>query len=92
MLLKPFGFDGNRNFVVKMTAPVTNREANSDHLESITLQMVEAGEKISAFDQNLVLGMAGQINNQLGQFFEDYDLLLSPTFIQGTPKLESSVT
>ena len=80
------------NFVVKMTAPVTNREANSDHLESITLQMVEAGEKISAFDQNLVLGMAGQINNQLGQFFEDYDLLLSPTFIQGTPKLESSVT
>ena len=80
------------NFVVKTTAPITNREPNSEHLESITLQMVEAGEKISAFDQNLVLGMAGQINNQLGHFFEEYDLLLSPTFIQGTPKLESSIT
>ena len=80
------------NLVVKTNATLTNREPSLDNLESITFQMVAEGEKVSAFDQTLIMGMAGHMGLEFGHFFEEWDLLLSPTFIQGTPKIGSPLT
>lgn len=80
------------NLVVKTNATLTNKEPSLDNLESITFQMVAEGEKVSSFDQTLVMGMAGHMSLEFGHFFEEWDLLLSPTFIQGTPKIGSPLT
>jgi len=80
------------NLVVKTNATLANKEPSLDNLESITIQMVAEGEKVSSFDQTLVMGMAGHMSLEFGHFFEEWDLLLSPTFIQGTPKIGSPLT
>ena len=80
------------NLVVKTNATLTNKEPSLDNLESITFQMVAEGEKVSSFDQTLSMGMAGHMSLEFGHFFEEWDLLLSPTFIQGTPKIGSPLT
>ena len=80
------------NLVVKTNATLTNKEPSLDNLESVTFQMVAEGEKVSSFDQTLSMGMAGHMSLEFGHFFEEWDLLLSPTFIQGTPKIGSPLT
>ncbi len=77
---------------VKQLAPLTNRVAGPETLEPTTLEMVAAGSKISAFEHSSAIGLSNVVSRQLGLFFNDWDLLLTPTLNQATPKLDSKVT
>ena len=73
-------------------APTTNRQPGPDTLEPMTLLMAEMGEKMSALDFQLAIGQSNVVGRQLGLFFSDWDLLLTPTMNQATPPLGSNLT
>jgi amidase len=80
------------HFVVHSVAPMTNRTPDSSTLESITLKMVREGEKVTGFDVNQTMALSNQMSREFGEFFHNWDLLLTPTFIKGTPKVGGSIT
>jgi len=80
------------NATVNDLAPLTNRQPGPDNLEPTTLAMVEAGSKISAYEFNEAMGFSNVVGRQLGEFFTNWDLLLTPTMNQATPELNSHVT
>jgi amidase len=55
------------------------RTPGPDTLELPTLRMVELGRSTSARELLSALDAAGHIARQVGSFFEDYDVLLTPT-------------
>lgn len=50
-----------------------------DTVEATTLTMAEAGRRMSAIDLHDVLVARDQISRQVGQFFTQFDALLTPT-------------
>lgn len=77
---------------VEETAPLTNRQPGPDTLEPMTLLMAEMGRKITALDFNQAIGESNAVARSLAEFFDDWDLLLTPTLNQPTPKLGSNLT
>jgi amidase len=60
-------------------AEAVGRIPGPDNLELPTLRMVELGRSVSAGQLLAALDAAGQIGRQMGSFFEEYDVLLTPT-------------
>jgi len=60
-------------------AHAVGRTPGPDTLELPTLRMVELGRSTSSQQLLAALGAAGHVARQLGSFFEDYDVLLTPT-------------
>ena len=79
-------------FAVNSMAPMINRVPDATTLESITLQMVKEGEKIRAFDVDRTMALSNQMSREFGEFFQNWDLLLTPTLIKGTPKVGGPIT
>ena len=79
-------------FAVNSMAPMINRIPDTSTLESITLQMVKEGEKIRAFDVDRTMALSNQMSREFGEFFQNWDLLLTPTLIKSTPKVGGPVT
>ena len=77
---------------VKQLGPLTNRVAGPETLEPTTLEMVAAGSKVTALEYSSAIGFSNILSRQMGLFFNDWDLLLTPTLHQATPKLGSNVT
>jgi amidase len=72
-------------------APLTKRVPDADSLEPITLKMVEAGSKITALDLKKALAFTNTVSRALGLFFEEWDLILTPTLSRATPKHGSNL-
>jgi amidase len=60
-------------------AHAIGRTPGPDTLELPTLRMVELGRSTSAQQLLSALDAAGHVARQMGSFFEDYDVLLTPT-------------
>ena len=63
-------------------AEIMNRPVDADHLEPVTLAIYHSAGEYSAADvirAKLALNMT---RRQIGRFFQDYDLLLTPTLAQ----------
>ena len=60
-------------------AHATGRTPGPDTLELPTLRMVELGRSTSGQQLLSALDAAGHVARQMGSFFEDYDVLLTPT-------------
>jgi len=60
-------------------ASAVGRTPGPDTLEPPTLRMVELGRSTSAGQLLSALDAAGHVARQIGSFFEDYDVLLTPT-------------
>ena len=59
--------------------PVLGLAPGRDTVEATTLTMAEAGRRMSAVDLHDVLVARDQISRQVGQFFTQFDALLTPT-------------
>ena len=77
---------------VKQLAPHTNRTPGPDTLEPITLEMVEEGSNVSAFEFNNSIAFSNIVSRSLGMFFGEWDLLLTPALNRPTPELGSKVS
>ena len=60
-------------------AHAVSQTPGPDTLELPTLRMVELGRSTSAGQLLAALDAAGYMKRQMGSFFEDYDVLLTPT-------------
>ena len=60
-------------------AHAVGRTPGPDTLELPTLRMVELGRSTSAQQLLAAVDAAGYVARQMGSFFEDYDVLLTPT-------------
>jgi amidase len=77
---------------VSASAMLGGRTPGPDTLEPITLQMFEAGSKITALEHTLALSGANNLGRNFAAFFQDWDLILTPTLNRGTPEVESKFT
>ncbi|WP_437643707.1 amidase [Sorangium sp. So ce362] len=59
--------------------PLFGLAPGPDTLEAATLTMAEAGRRMSAVDVHDVLVARDQLSRELGQFFTQFDVLLTPT-------------
>ena len=66
------------------------REVSLDTVEPMTLKMYEAGKNTTAAERLGISGFMSATSRQLGAFYEDYDLLLTPVMIADTPSLGSA--
>lgn len=71
---------------------VTNRQPGPDTLEPTTLAMVAEGAKLTALDFNMAIAHSNIVGRHLGGFFNEWDLMLTPTLNRPTPKLGSGIT
>ncbi len=73
--------ESNANSVVGLdaVAQATGRPAGPDCLEPFTLAIYRDGLRSTAVDFGRALATYGQVERQLGIFFEAYDILLTPT-------------
>lgn len=60
-------------------AAATGRSIDADHLEPATLALYRQGKSLRATDLLGALFERNIVTRHMGHFFEDYDLLLSPT-------------
>jgi amidase len=60
-------------------AAATGRTPGPDNLETSILATYEAGMKLSAMDYLAALGVINTTCRAVGPFFDDYDMLLTPT-------------
>ena len=65
------------------------REISAGTIEPMTLRMYEAGRHATASERLGISAFMSQTARQLGAFFEDYDLLLTPVMTADTPSLGS---
>lgn len=65
------------------------RQLKREDFELTTYIMGLIGKTISATDLSLARRVLGQVSRQVGQFFEGYDLLLTPTLSEPAPLLGS---
>lgn len=71
-------------------AELMGREVSLDTVEPMTLKMYEAGKEATAAERLGISGFMSMISRQLGAFYEDYDLLLTPVMVNDTPPLGSA--
>jgi amidase len=55
------------------------RPIDAEHLEHVTLEWYRIGKQITVSDLMRALGYYNKIRRQVGEFFEQYDLLLTPS-------------
>ncbi len=67
------------------------RKPSLENLEPITLQVYEAGSRISAKQYAEAWSYFNHVGRRFGSFFQDYDLLLTPTVNQMTPHIGSDL-
>ncbi|WP_426751183.1 amidase [Myxococcus sp. Y35] len=65
--------------LVAMASHDSGREAGPDSLESSTWAVVRQGQTLTATELQRALGIFNFVSRQVGRFFEQYDVLLSPT-------------
>ncbi len=65
------------------------RKLSLDTIEPMTLRMYEAGKNATAAERLGISGFMSAISRQLGAFYENYDLLLTPVMTADTPALGS---
>ena len=70
-------------------ARLMQRAVSSDTVEPMTLQLYEAGRSATAEERLGITTAMSATSRQLGAFFEDYDVLLTPALAQPTPSLGS---
>lgn len=70
-------------------AALMGREVTADTVEPMTLKMYQAGRGATAAERLGISGVMSMISRQLGAFYEDYDLLLTPVMTADTPALGS---
>ena len=68
------------------------RAISAETLEPRTLDMYEAGRGALASERLGIGAAMSQMSRQLGAFFEQYDILLTPTLAKQTPPLGSPFT
>ncbi|OUR89354.1 hypothetical protein A9Q81_22095 [Gammaproteobacteria bacterium 42_54_T18] len=73
-------------------ADLLGRDPSIDNLEPITLQVYEAGSNISIKQHAQAWSYINHIARKLGTFFQNYDLLLTPTVNHITPPIGSDLT
>ncbi len=73
-------------------ADLLGRHPSIENLESITFKVYKAGSKISTKQNAKAWSYINYIARELGTFFQDYDLLLTPTVNQITPPIGSDLT
>ena len=76
---------------IAQLSQVTNRAPDADHLENLTLQMVERGKQVTALQFATAMGAANAVSRELGTFFDSWDLMLTPTLDAQTPDLDSNL-
>lgn len=65
------------------------RSISMDTVEPTTMQMYEAGKGASAAERLGISSVFSMASRQLGAFYEQFDLLLTPVMAQSTPPLGS---
>ncbi|OUS31862.1 hypothetical protein A9Q99_01845 [Gammaproteobacteria bacterium 45_16_T64] len=66
-------------------------EPGGDNVEPVTLKLFEAGSTISAIEHAKAWRYMNKVSRSLGAFFQQYDLLLTPTVNQITPFIGSDL-
>jgi amidase len=69
-------------FACDRLAQIMNRPADADHLEPVTLKIIESARPYSAADVITAKAAVNATCRTVGQFFEKYDVLLTPTLAQ----------
>lgn len=64
-----------------------DRQLRDDDLEPFTHLLYEVGSQFSGADVVRALGEVERVGHVMGPFFDDYDLLLTPTIAEPTPPL-----
>ncbi len=73
-------------------ADLLGRHPSIENLESITFKVYKAGSKISTKQHAKAWSYINYLARELGAFFQNYDLLLTPTVNQITPPIGSDLT
>ncbi len=68
---------------------MTGRRGGPENLEPIVWQAVQAARKMPALEYLSALAHQSTTSRALGAFFEDWDVLLTPTVAQPTPEVGS---
>lgn len=63
---------------VELIASITGRPINEEYLERATLVVHEYGMKVSGMDMMEALGTRNIVTRNLGAYFEEYDILMTP--------------
>jgi amidase len=69
-------------FACDKLAEIMNRPVDGDHLEPVTLKFYESSRHYSAADVIAARAALNVARRKIGQFFQNHDLLLSPTVTQ----------
>ena len=64
---------------VELHSKESGRPINLDYLEPVTLAFYEYGKRLTVSDLVSAYDSFNQIRREVGRFFQDYDLLLTPT-------------
>ncbi len=64
---------------VDVAAQATGRKPGPDNLEAVTLACVEEGRGISATELLIAMAHQNTVSRQVGAWFENYDVLVTPT-------------
>lgn len=72
---------------VESLSAATGRPIDADHLEHTSLACYRFGAALGAGDLIGALGVCNAVSRSIGRFFEDYDLLLTPTLPGPPPPL-----
>ncbi|MBI1878015.1 MAG: amidase, partial [Chloroflexi bacterium] len=86
-----WGFDG----LLDETAAALGRTVNDETLEPVTLSLYHLAKGLTAAEMARAESVYNAIRRKMGHFFQDYDLLLTPTIAQlGDPigKYSQNVT
>ena len=75
--------------MLEMEAASMQRRISADTLEPVTLKMYQEGISASAAERILVSSEQHILTRALGNFFETYDLLLTPILARTTPLIGS---
>ncbi|MEJ2171770.1 MAG: amidase family protein [Woeseiaceae bacterium] len=75
--------------MLDVEAAAMRRQVSLDTVEPMTLKMYESGRTASAAERLAVSAEMHVMSRQLGDFFEAFDVLLTPTLAQATPHLGS---
>ena len=66
---------------------VTKRKASLENLEAVTWSCYQDGKRVSACDLLAALDYLNQVSRQTGTFFENHDVLLTPTMAREPARL-----
>jgi amidase len=69
-------------FACDRLSEIMNRPADADYLEPVTLKIIESARQYSAKDVITAKAAINSTCRKVGQFFENYDVLLTPTLTQ----------